>query len=179
MQSSLVTACVKRCLREMLMLGRSICAGLRRAPTLHSPVSECARRHGCCDELAAWQRSEPAAFAMPLLSFNLHGHASLLWNSSAAFAAGRHAKHMRDGMWGLRCEYTICRQHVPLNEHGFHGPSSVLHVLSIPIVCAYAGVDACEDACQRAVCLNMHQVPAWNDACLRKCTSECVRGRGS
>ena len=56
------------------------------------------------------------------------------------------------------------------------GPPTV-HVLTY--VCTYAAVDACEDACQRAVCLNMHQVPAWNDTCLRKCTSECLRGRGS
>jgi len=55
--------------------------------------------------------------------------------------------------------------------------SLAVHVLTQ--VCAFAAVDACEDACQRAVCLNMHQVPAWNDTCLRKCTSECLRGRGS
>ena len=40
-----------------------------------------------------------------------------------------------------------------------------------------AAVDACTEACQRAVCTNTHQVPAWNDACLKRCTSECTRGR--
>ena len=37
--------------------------------------------------------------------------------------------------------------------------------------------DSCAEACQRAVCANMHQVPAWNDACLKRCATECARGR--
>ena len=40
-----------------------------------------------------------------------------------------------------------------------------------------AATDACTEACQRGVCTNMHQVPAWNDACLKRCTTECTRGR--
>ncbi|KAK3270046.1 hypothetical protein CYMTET_21530 [Cymbomonas tetramitiformis] len=44
-------------------------------------------------------------------------------------------------------------------------------------VCGTSGVDACNEACQRAVCVNMHQVPAWNDQCLKRCTQECIRGR--
>ncbi|KAK9866692.1 hypothetical protein WJX84_004268 [Apatococcus fuscideae] len=35
-------------------------------------------------------------------------------------------------------------------------------------VCGTSTHDACVDACQRAVCANMHQVPAWNDACLKR-----------
>lgn len=62
---------------------------------------------------------------------------------------------------------------------------------------ARAATDACTEACQRAVCLNTHQVcapalcwtrctltvprttqvPAWNDQCLKRCTLECQRGR--
>ncbi|OMO57606.1 hypothetical protein COLO4_35234 [Corchorus olitorius] len=42
-------------------------------------------------------------------------------------------------------------------------------------VCGVSGVDACADACARAVCANQHQVPNWNDICLRKCQSECLR----
>ena len=61
---------------------------------------------------------------------------------------------------------------------------------------ARAGTDACTEACQRAVCVNTHQVrfaafanavahqpclasqvPAWNDQCLKRCTLECQRGR--
>ena len=42
-----------------------------------------------------------------------------------------------------------------------------------------AAQDACNEACQRAVCTNLHQVPAWNDACLKRCTTECLRGRAS
>ncbi|CAD7697487.1 unnamed protein product [Ostreobium quekettii] len=44
-------------------------------------------------------------------------------------------------------------------------------------VCGVSDADACTDACQRAVCINMHQVPAWNEACVTRCTNECLRGR--
>lgn len=44
-------------------------------------------------------------------------------------------------------------------------------------VCGTSSVDACTDACQRAVCTTMHQVPAWNDNCLSRCSNECQRGR--
>ncbi|XVE95192.1 hypothetical protein REPUB_Repub02eG0075200 [Reevesia pubescens] len=42
-------------------------------------------------------------------------------------------------------------------------------------VCGVSEVDACADACARTVCVNQHQVPNWNDICLRKCQSECLR----
>lgn len=35
----------------------------------------------------------------------------------------------------------------------------------------HAATDSCEDACQRAVCANMHQVPAWNQSCLKRCSN--------
>ncbi|GMH43903.1 hypothetical protein BSKO_11837 [Bryopsis sp. KO-2023] len=44
-------------------------------------------------------------------------------------------------------------------------------------VCGVSAGDACSDACQRAVCANMHQVPAWNEACTTRCTNECMKGR--
>ncbi|KAG5612768.1 hypothetical protein H5410_024049 [Solanum commersonii] len=31
------------------------------------------------------------------------------------------------------------------------------------------------DACARTVCVNQHQVPNWNDICLKRCQSECLR----
>ena len=40
-----------------------------------------------------------------------------------------------------------------------------------------AATDACTEACQKTVCTNMQQVPAWNDSCLQRCTAECLRGR--
>lgn len=46
-------------------------------------------------------------------------------------------------------------------------------------VCGVSAHDACTDACQRAVCSIPHQVPAWNDACLKRCTAECLKGRAS
>ncbi|KAK9795212.1 hypothetical protein WJX73_001275 [Symbiochloris irregularis] len=46
-------------------------------------------------------------------------------------------------------------------------------------VCGTSATDACTEACQRAVCTSLHQVPAWNDACLKRCTTECLRGRAS
>lgn len=42
-------------------------------------------------------------------------------------------------------------------------------------VCGVSEVDACADACARTVCVNQHQVPNWNDICLRKCQSECLK----
>ncbi|TXG52677.1 hypothetical protein EZV62_021846 [Acer yangbiense] len=42
-------------------------------------------------------------------------------------------------------------------------------------VCGVSELDACADACARTVCVNQHQVPNWNDICLRKCQSECLR----
>lgn len=42
-------------------------------------------------------------------------------------------------------------------------------------VCGISELDACADACARTVCVNQHQVPNWNDICLKKCQSECLR----
>ncbi|XP_050916628.1 uncharacterized protein At5g64816-like [Lathyrus oleraceus] len=36
-------------------------------------------------------------------------------------------------------------------------------------------LDACDDACAHTVCVNQHQVPSWNDICLRRCQSECLK----
>ena len=46
-------------------------------------------------------------------------------------------------------------------------------------VCGTSQEDACTDACQRAVCTTVHQVPAWNEDCLKHCRLECQRGRTS
>ncbi|XP_010254506.1 PREDICTED: uncharacterized protein At5g64816-like [Nelumbo nucifera] len=42
-------------------------------------------------------------------------------------------------------------------------------------VCGLSALDACTDACARTVCVNQHQVPNWNDICLRRCQSECLK----
>ncbi|KAL2528076.1 hypothetical protein Fot_20677 [Forsythia ovata] len=42
-------------------------------------------------------------------------------------------------------------------------------------VCGVSELDACSDACARTVCVNQHQVPNWNDVCLRRCQSECLK----
>ncbi|XP_068643577.1 uncharacterized protein At5g64816-like [Aristolochia californica] len=42
-------------------------------------------------------------------------------------------------------------------------------------VCGVSELDACADACARTVCVNQHQVPNWNDLCLKRCQSECLR----
>jgi hypothetical protein len=44
-------------------------------------------------------------------------------------------------------------------------------------VCGASPRDACAEACQRAVCTVPHRVPAWNDACVRRCAAECLKGR--
>ncbi|PWZ06153.1 Uncharacterized protein Zm00014a_017916 [Zea mays] len=35
-------------------------------------------------------------------------------------------------------------------------------------VCGVSELDACADACARTVCVNQHQVPNWNDVCLKR-----------
>ncbi|WOL13895.1 hypothetical protein Cni_G22675 [Canna indica] len=42
-------------------------------------------------------------------------------------------------------------------------------------VCGVSELDACADACVRTVCSNQHQVPNWNDVCLKRCQSECLK----
>ncbi|KAF2319705.1 hypothetical protein GH714_018113 [Hevea brasiliensis] len=42
-------------------------------------------------------------------------------------------------------------------------------------VCGVSELDACADACARTVCVNQHQVPNWNDVCLKRCQNECLR----
>ncbi|XP_073525820.1 uncharacterized protein [Phyllobates terribilis] len=42
-------------------------------------------------------------------------------------------------------------------------------------VCGVSELDACTDACARTVCVNQHQVPNWNDICLRRCQTECLK----
>ncbi|KAK9111142.1 hypothetical protein Scep_018661 [Stephania cephalantha] len=42
-------------------------------------------------------------------------------------------------------------------------------------VCGVSELDACADACARTVCVNQHQVPNWNDICLKRCQSECLK----
>ncbi|CAN6443302.1 Uncharacterized protein EJ110_NYTH08302 [Nymphaea thermarum] len=42
-------------------------------------------------------------------------------------------------------------------------------------VCGVSQIDACADACARTVCVLPHHVPNWNDVCLRRCQSECLK----
>lgn len=42
-------------------------------------------------------------------------------------------------------------------------------------VCGVFRLDTCTNACIRIVCVNQHQVLNWNDICLKKCQSECLR----
>lgn len=46
-------------------------------------------------------------------------------------------------------------------------------------VCGVSARDACAEACQRSVCVVPHQVPAWNEACQKRCVQECLKGRAS
>ena len=72
------------------------------------------------------------------------------------------------------CE-RVCASHRLLRRMG--GLSRDATPSSCITVCGPVQEDACAEACQRAVCASLHQVPAWNDACLKRCTTECTRGR--
>ncbi|PRQ31086.1 putative sodium/calcium exchanger membrane region, EF-hand domain pair [Rosa chinensis] len=42
-------------------------------------------------------------------------------------------------------------------------------------VCGVSELDVCADACALTICVNQHQLPNWNDICLRRCQSECLK----
>lgn len=42
-------------------------------------------------------------------------------------------------------------------------------------VCGVSDVDACTDACVRTLCANPHHIPSWNDICLGRCQSQCLK----
>mmetsp|Transcript_11569 Transcript_11569/g.42317 ORF Transcript_11569/g.42317 Transcript_11569/m.42317 type:complete len:121 (+) Transcript_11569:307-669(+) len=46
-------------------------------------------------------------------------------------------------------------------------------------VCGESRLDSCTEACQRTLCFGDHQVPAWNEECMKKCTQECLKGRSA
>ncbi|XRB01745.1 GTPase [Pycnococcus provasolii] len=44
-------------------------------------------------------------------------------------------------------------------------------------VCADNEQEACTEACAQVMCADSHEVPAWNDACVKRCTAECTKFR--
>ncbi len=42
-------------------------------------------------------------------------------------------------------------------------------------VCGVSEVDACGEACALCVCANAHHVPNWNDICMRRCQTQCLK----
>lgn len=42
-------------------------------------------------------------------------------------------------------------------------------------VCGVSEVDACGEACALSVCANAHHVPNWNDICMRRCQTQCLK----
>lgn len=56
----------------------------------------------------------------------------------------------------------------------YKDPSVVVN--SCVTVCGCGEVDTCLDACTRTVCAHQHhQLPDWNELCLRRCQSECLK----
>jgi len=46
---------------------------------------------------------------------------------------------------------------------------------SCTTVCGTSSEEACADACMKSICSGGLAIPAWNDACERKCTQECLK----
>lgn len=44
-------------------------------------------------------------------------------------------------------------------------------------VCGVSSVDACTEACHRAVCVVESHVPKWNEQCIKRCTAECLKAK--
>ncbi|CAL9117708.1 unnamed protein product [Musa textilis] len=70
------------------------------------------------------------------------------------------------------CE-RVCTSKRMLNKVGAFSKDPILD--TCVTVCGVSELDACADACARTVCVNQHQVPNWNDICLKRCQSECLR----
>ncbi|KAM7252993.1 hypothetical protein ACFE04_025611 [Oxalis oulophora] len=70
------------------------------------------------------------------------------------------------------CE-RVCTSKRMLNKVGAFSKDPIFD--TCVTVCGVSSVDACADACARTVCVNQHQVPNWNDICLRRCQSECLK----
>ncbi|KMZ67712.1 hypothetical protein ZOSMA_25G01010 [Zostera marina] len=70
------------------------------------------------------------------------------------------------------CE-RVCTSKRMLNKVGAFSKDPTPN--SCVTVCGVSELDACAEACARTVCVNQHQVPNWNDICLRRCQSECLK----
>ncbi|KAK1303844.1 Uncharacterized protein QJS10_CPB11g00151 [Acorus calamus] len=70
------------------------------------------------------------------------------------------------------CE-RVCTSKRLLNKVGAFSKDPTLE--TCVTVCGVSEIDTCADACARTVCVNQHQVPNWNDICLRRCQTECLK----
>ena len=133
-----------------------------------------------------------------LLMLKIRRPCFLVWCSKPGHAAASHAScvhHFRPDTSELvkfcytipdhRCGNPVCSHPTECTfaETGHEGLAHIQHSRSVKLThnaearhCC-AAQDACTEACQQAVCTDVHQVPAWNDACLKRCTAECMRGR--
>ncbi len=74
------------------------------------------------------------------------------------------------------CE-RVCASDRLMAKLGGLGKAELMH--TCVTTCGMSATDACVDACARVACTAGHGVPGWNEKCLRRCASECARGRTS
>ncbi len=72
------------------------------------------------------------------------------------------------------CE-RVCASDRLMARLGGLGKAEMAH--ACVTVCGMSGTDACVDACARVACTAAHGVPGWNEKCVKRCASECARGR--
>lgn len=153
------------------------CAGRMRAPTPHLCVSACARRTGCCGAWAGCPRTPRPTPASPCVACRVRAaaqHVSLCFACVCCACCGA-ALRPAPPICVARRATKLCPPAPATATDVWHGR----HARCSPGNTTRAASDSCQDACQRAVCMNMHQVPAWNEACLKRCTTECERGRAA
>jgi hypothetical protein len=72
------------------------------------------------------------------------------------------------------CE-RVCASDRLMARLGGLGKAEMAH--TCVTVCGMSGTDACVDACARVACTGQHGVPGWNEKCVKRCASECARGK--
>lgn len=59
----------------------------------------------------------------------------------------------------------------------FGGLGKVEFMYMCVMMCGMSVMDVCVDVCVWVVCMVGYGVLGWNEKCLRRCASECARGR--
>lgn len=152
-------------------------------------ASACAPRTGCCGGWGSSPRTPPRTPASPCAACRVRAARAGTWEDAEswgiqagcccvlrlhALAPTRCLGARRAGPSRSKLGPRRAAQTPPPKAHA---PENAPPRRPRPAPPAPAAHDACVEACQRSVCSIPHQVPAWNESCLKRCTAECTKGR--